>query len=551
MNKVSIPAVICLIFLVCSAHAAEIEADSVVTAVTVYPRTALVTRGSSLSVEKGEHTVVFPDIIPDVDENSIRASVSDASSVKLFGAKVKKEFVEEPPSARIKEITGEIERLGDESADLGKRKADLAEEREFLSSVRLFSQDQFSKDIVTKVPQAAELQGILQFLDNEFKNNSAQSAECDLRIREIGRRIDALRNELGQITSGVKRVKRTIVVDLEAVKPAEVKLDVTYLVNDANWESVYDARASFEEGNIELISYGVIVQRTGEDWTDVDITLSTAKPVIGGTMPEVMPWFIRPYQPRPVYYKEKSVMSKMDSLVPMTGGKDEESFPMEADVPIYATPEDKGVAVVYKLPRKTGITADGAENKLPVSSQMLSGKFEYHTYPRESTYAYLASRVTNAKDLQLLAGRVSIFLEGDFIGYSAIKNIAPGEEFDLYLGADENVKVKRELIAKKADETLIGNIPSPTRKTIFEYKLEVENHKQKAVKVNLFESMPVPEDDRIKVKIDKVSGEPKEKDWKDKKGVWRWELELEPNKKQEILYTFTVEHPRDMEIEGL
>ncbi len=165
--------------------------------------------------------------------------------------------------------------------------------------------------------------------------------------------------------------------------------------------------------------------------------------------------------------------------------------------------------------------------------------------------AYLGTRVTNAKDLQLLAGRVNIFLEGDFVGTSSIDNIGPGEEFDLYLGADENVKVKREQIEKKVDETLIAGIPSPTKRTSFKYKLTVESYKSKKINVNLFEAMPVSEDDRIKVKIEKASLEPKEKDWKDRKGVWLWDLELEPRQKREIIYSYIIEHPRDMQVEGL
>ena len=48
-----------------------------------------------------------------------------------------------------------------------------------------------------------------------------------------------------------------------------------------------------------------------------------------------------------------------------------------------------------------------------------------------------------------------------------------------------------------------------------------------------------------------MSLEPKEKEWKDKKGVWLWELKLEPREKKEVFYSYTVEHPRDMRIEGL
>jgi uncharacterized protein (TIGR02231 family) len=197
------------------------------------------------------------------------------------------------------------------------------------------------------------------------------------------------------------------------------------------------------------------------------------------------------------------------------------------------------------------VKSDKSEHKFPVSSQILSAEFEYSSYPRISPFAYLGSRVTNSKGLQLLAGRVNIFLEGDFVGFSGIGNIAPSEEFDLYLGIDENVKVKRELLEKKVDETLIAGIPSRTKKTTFKYKLTVENYKSKKIKVKLFEAIPVSEDDRIKIKINEISLKPNKEDWEDRKGIWLWELELDTQQKQEIFYNFTVEHPRDMLVEGL
>jgi hypothetical protein len=97
----------------------------------------------------------------------------------------------------------------------------------------------------------------------------------------------------------------------------------------------------------------------------------------------------------------------------------------------------------------------------------------------------------------------------------------------------------------------LGGIPSPNRKVTLTYKLTVENYKNKAVKVILFEAIPVSQDERIKVSLGQVSMPPAEKDWKDRKGVWRWELSLEPRQKTEITYGYSVECPRDIRVEGL
>ncbi len=536
-----------------SVFASEVEANSRIVQVTMYPDSALITRGANLKLDAGEHTIIFSNIIPDLDENSLRVSAQGNVEVKILGAQVRKEFLEEVPSQRIRQLKEEILKLEDERKKLEDNKAILLEEKQFLDSIRLYADAQIPKDLATKMPQVSDLENTFKFLDAKLKENFSGYSEYEFSLRALNEKLDVLKRQLAEISGSLKKLKRSIIVDLTAIKAEAVDLTVSYLVRGAAWQPVYEARANFERSEVELVSNGIVKQNTGEDWQDVELMLSTAKPAIGGNMPYVSPWFLRPYQPR-VWKEEKRMANMaMQAKAPAVQYEaldlnEEQEPPQEV---AYAHVEEKGVAVVYKLPKKVSVQSDGSEHKLPISAQVLGAKFEYSAYPRAVANAYLGSRVSNAANLQLLEGRVNIFLEGDFVGASSIPHIGPGEEFDLYLGVDENVKVKREQLEKKVDETLIGSIASPTKRTVFKYKLTVENYKPKKTHVKLFEAMPVSEDDRIKVKINQVSLEPKEKGWKDRKGVWMWELELEPKQKQEITYTFTIEHPREMTVEGL
>jgi uncharacterized protein (TIGR02231 family) len=503
-----------------------------------------------LELATGTYKTVFSNIVPEVDENSLRVSAEGSAIIKLFGAQVKKEYLEEVPSERIKQLEEEIQRLEDEIAGMQNLKTVLTEKKKFLNSITLFSNEQIPQDLVTRMPPISDLENILNFLDTELKENYIQALDCELQIRDLTNKIETLQNELSQISGVQEKLKRSIIVELEVLKEGTADLKVSYLVKGASWNPIYDARANFETSEVELVSYGVIKQITGEDWKEVDCSLSTAKPRVGGSMPYVDPWFLRPYQPEVM----KDKMSVVSAPAYQTEAFKKEAGALEEKVEgeiEFATAEEKGIAVVYTLPAKIAVNSDNSEHKFPISSQILSAVFEYSSYPRVSPFAYLGSRVTNSNGLQLLAGRVNIFLEGDFVGFSSIGNIAPSEEFDLFLGIDENVKVKRECLEKKVDETLIAGIPSRTKRTTYKYKLTVENYKSKKIKVKLYEAMPVSEDDRIKIKINEISLEPGVKDWEDRKGIWLWELELEPQQKQEIFYTFIVEHPRDMIVEGL
>lgn len=541
------------------AYSEEIKVESSISAVTIYPGYALISRTAKVGLNPGSHQVIFPDIIPEVNDDSVRVSAKGTAQAKLFGAQVKREYLQDSPSEKIKQLQAEIQDLEDQTKKLDDFKSLSLEEKDFLDSIRLFSKGELPKDMVTKVPQAAELDNVLKFLDVKLKENYEQRSDADFKIRGLAKKLDALRNELAQISQPAQKLKRSIIVELEVSRPGDLTLDVSYLVAGAYWQPIYDARADFDKSEVELVSYGLVKQTTGEDWQGVEIALSTAKPTVGGSMPYVAPWFLKPYEYRTgesgMLRLSKNVLAgasapaaQFQALDLAEPEKDKQE--QKAQV-AYSEAQEKGTAVVYKLARKETLKSDGAEHKLPISSQNLKANFEYSSYPRLSPFAYLGSRVTNAEGLQLLPGQVNIFLNGDFVGSSNIGNISPGEEFDLYLGIDENVKVKREQIVKKVDDIWIAGIPAPNRKTTFKYKLSMENYKNKKVRAVLFEAMPVSQDERIKAKLGDVSLAPKEKDWKDRKGIWRWELELEPKARQEIFYSYTVEHPRDMIVEGL
>jgi len=552
MNKI-IKVIIFLgltLFVGINIYAAEVEVESEISEICVYTDSALINRVAHLELATGTYKAVFSNIVPEVDENSLRVSAEGTAIIKLFGAQVKKEYLEEVPSERIKQLKEEIQRLEDEITRMQDLKTILMEKKKFLNSITLFSNEQIPQDLVTRIPQVSDLENILKFLDLELKENYSQALDCELEIRSLENKVETLKRELSQISGVQRKLKRSIMVELEVLKEGTTDLKVSYLVRGASWNPIYDARANFETSEVELVSYGVIKQITGEDWLEVDCSLSTAKPRIGGSMPYVVPWFLRPYQPEVMRDKVSAVPApayQTEAFKKEAGAFEEK---VEAEVE-YATAEEKGIAVMYTLPSKIVVKSDKSEHKFPISSQILSAVFEYSSYPRVSPFAYLGSRVTNSKGLQLIGGRVNIFLEGDFVGFSSIGNIAPSEEFDLYLGIDENVKVKRECLEKKVDETLIAGIPSRTKRTIYKYKLTVENYKSKNIKVKLFDAIPISEDDRIKIKINEISLEPSIKDWEDRKGIWLWELELDEQQKQEIFYSFTVEHPRDMQVEGL
>lgn len=543
------------------------DASSRIVEVTVYPDSALVRREADLKLETGPVTVVFRGIVPDFDRETLRVSIQGAAKARLLSAEVATRELEDDAAPRVKELEERIQAVEDEKRRLGDEAKALGEEKLFLDSVRLFSQGQLPKDLVTKVPEVAQLEALAGFVVSKTKDHFSRSTDIAFKVRELDKRLAALHSELERVSGGESRSTRSIHVELEVSAPGDCRLSASYLTGGAGWQPVYDARADFKKSQVELSSFGVVSQRTGEDWEEVEMSLSTARPSVEGSMPYVSPWLLRPVPPptptRSMAKKARMMQSEAfaNAAPACAAAMDAEGSLCKEDTgapcggaapePVYSRSEEKGTALVYRLQRKASVPSDGSERKLPVLTQALAARFEYSACPRASVHAYLGSRVTNSKDQQLLPGPVKIFLDGDFVGSSELGSIGPGEEYDLYLGVDENVKVKREQVSKKVDTTLIAGIRSWNKDTAFEHKLTVESYKSEKIHVKLFEALPVSEHDRIKVKVHPPRPEPQERDWKDRKGVWLWEFDLEPKGKREIYHSFTIEQPQDMAVEGL
>ena len=98
------------------------------------------------------------------------------------------------------------------------------------------------------------------------------------------------------------------IIALRAFPPvASTFVAPLYVVPGAGWRPAYDTRGDVAKKEIELTYFGMVIQQTGEPWEDVELSLSTARPSLGASMPEIQPVFLSPaaFNPRPVYRRPR------------------------------------------------------------------------------------------------------------------------------------------------------------------------------------------------------------------------------------------------------
>jgi uncharacterized protein (TIGR02231 family) len=216
---------------------------------------------------------------------------------------------------------------------------------------------------------------------------------------------------------------------------------------------------------------------------------------------------------------------------------------------VQAQRKELPLSFEYKMPQALNIESRDKMTLLPIFSKTLKGEFVYFSVPKISPLTFLICS-TNA-DKELLSGALNVHFGGRFIGKTYLAEKKPGEAFRMSLGADREVKVKREKIKDKVKETYFGKIGRKTIVRDMAFKITVENIKAKPIKIKVFDSIPISRTDRIEVKDLKITPVPAKKNYQNQEGVLLWEFKLKPGDKQEINIEFVVTYPKDASIFGL
>jgi uncharacterized protein (TIGR02231 family) len=292
----------------------------------------------------------------------------------------------------------------------------------------------------------------------------------------------------------------------------------------------------------------LVRQQTGEDWKDVELNLSTARPAAGGAPPELYPWRLSFYRPMPMAapaaaappMKRKSAREMGDA--DMYGSAEEklENAPAE-----YLTAEasSEQTSVSFRIPRNVDIPSDNTPHATVVAVEQLPVSLEFLAVPKLSPFVFLRSEIVNRASYPLLPGRVNVFTGTTFTGSSWLKKVAAGEKFDLFFGSDEQVTVKREELKQHKEAGLFG-----TNRMSYRYRIEVMNFRREAQTVTVRDQLPLAGDAEIKVSLDEPSIKPDET--KDD-GRLTWKLPLKAGEKRELTFGILVEYPKDREITGL
>lgn len=560
-----LPSVLCLlprlVVALCAGGASALflkaaPATSTISAVTVYTDRAVVTRTATVELPGGTTELVFPNLPQALNERSLQVSGRGTAQALILDVSSKQTFVDFTPNARVKELEDQLKGLGKQVRGLDDRGNLLNTQQVMLDRMETALFAPPARDVPR--PDFNQFTNSLTFLTEQKTRMVTERATLDEQREELQNKINTAQQQLNELRGSGGRAFKTVTVRVSAPQAGSLDVALSYTVPGASWSPSYDARVLSSERAVALGYFGIVRQSTGEDWKDVALTLSTARPGLGGAAPVLAVWNVDVFNPillrqaemndrRRDNFAAKSVMAPtVAGAVNMQTMTSDAPAPEEKDAEMAtATIEAGATSASFKIASSASVPSDNSPQKVPITAVKLAANPEYLTVPKRLATAYLTAKVYNNSEFPLLAGTMNVFLDGTFVATSAVRTVMSGEKFDLALGADEGISVKHKRVNKFTEQTGLTN--SGTRHT-YEYLITIQNNKRTAERVIVADQVPLSRNEKVVVKqLTPDAREVKPTD----EGSLKWTLDLKPGEKHELTVKFSVEHPNDVNVTGL
>ena len=546
-------------------------AQSKVAEVTLYRDQAQIVRRVEVPAGQGpvEITVIgLPDqVIPD----SLFAEGGEQIDVRAV--RFRQRVVGEEPREEIRVLDTAIEEKQIELEENAAMQALVQSRVEYLDKLENFAATTATAELGVGKLDAEQLQQTTRFVFEEREAATVRRIELRTAERGLQRELQTLQQERQLVAGRTQRVVREAVLFLDRRVADANSVRLTYLVNNCGWSPSYNVRGDLDGNKVRVEYNAIIRQMTGEDWTGVKLTLSTASPMIsaaspglasfpvtltplarGGLAPNDAPEnpgkpgvqaeqaaaynMLREEQRRNAFDNGNVVALDANFSVAWSGNtlaNRAQLLEMCFDLPelevqgISGSGQPmRGLSIAYELPGQVSLQSRADQQMTRIMQSDLDASFYHVAVPVLSPFVYREAEAANTSGQDLLAGPVSVYLDGKFVGRTEIVSVTRGQTFVLGFGADPQLNTSRELVSR--DQTSQGG----NTLLSFDYRLSIENYGNQPAKVRLLDRLPhFNGNDDVKLTIasmsDELSEDPVYLRLDRPDGILRWDIEVPAN----------------------
>ncbi|RPE31943.1 uncharacterized protein (TIGR02231 family) [Kitasatospora cineracea] len=352
-----------------------------------------------------------------------------------------------------------------------------------------------------------------------LRGSRLRSVELAAELARAEEALDLAEREPAELLAFVE-------LSVECTEPGRFLARVGHLTACALWRPAY--RAELVGGTLRLESDAVVWQRTGEDWSDVRLTLSTARSASAGEPPALV-------EDRLVL-RERSAQEKKTVEVELREQAVSDAGPLEPGLPGL---DDGGEVRVLRVDGPVSVPSDGRAHRVPVSVFEAAAHSEFAAAPELSEAVTEVVSFRNAAGHPLLAGPVDLVRGSGYTGRGALEFTAPGAPVRLAFGSSDGLRVVREADERREGAGLGGQRTLVTRTVRLHLSRfsGPDEHTERVVVLR--ERIPVSEVSAVQVRLRKEHCSPPP-DELDAEGIARWEVPLPPGGRRTVTLVYEI-----------
>lgn len=520
--------ILCFLCLPLFLFATEKEIELKTKKVTVFLSGAQVSAMANVGLVEGNNTLVFSDLSPNIRQNSIQVKGLNQVSVNSIQFDVTY-LKQQKLSAEVEMLKEKIEVLKDEIASKNNSIYALETEESVLNHNKTIA----STESNTSLAKLKEYANYYRERSEAIKNKIYQLKKARDQFQK---EMNTLQREVNNLESKNRNSRGEIKLSLNSEINQNTAIEISYLVSDAGWYPNYELRAKDVNSPVNFLYQAKIFQNTGDDWKDVDVTLSTADPSTNNQKPDLLPYYLNFNYPVNMH----SDASSLDEVVVQgysTRAKNN-NFESAADVELAEQVQKSEQLTVmnFSLPKKYTIKSADEPLTAKLDQQDVEADFEYYAAPVLDTKVYLTATLKDWQSLDLLPGEASIYFEDTYAGVIYINANLNTDDFVIALGNDQNIVVEREQVNKMKSKSFFRNNQIEEK----EYEISIKNNKSVAVEVKLEDRIPISQNSDIKVSDEAYEGANRD----DETGIITWSINIDAKAKQTKNFAYKVTYPK-------
>jgi uncharacterized protein (TIGR02231 family) len=577
MKKKTLILTLAVIVLATSAAFADAQTTTgTISKVTVYRGQALVTRTLDVDLPAGTSELIVTDLPAKIVPESLYAQTS--GNIKVLSVRFREKAVREDTREEVKQLDARIEDVKHQLKYAESKNKHREKQWEMFAKLKEFTATAAKSDLNRGLLTFEPIESLTSLIEEKGLEYHKQYLELDDEITKLKKELELLTRKRKELDAGRSRTEREAIVFVGNKTSSKAKIELSYLVNGANWNPQYNLRANPKKSDV-LIEYNAVVNQTsGENWSAVALSLSTAEPTMVSAPPVLDPMLVSLSAPAPAQQAEQQVFAQIENVrrqvqsrkanikkgiganfdlnalafsnqgfVLQATGKQVKEFQKQLAVVV----RKEGVSVTYKLPGKLSLPSRSDQQLVTIASISAKADFTLIATPLLTDYVYLQAELLNKSETILLPGQASVFRNGEFVGNSQLPLVTIGEKLTAGFGIDSQVQVTRELEDKKT------RIQGGNRIDTYHYRIALSNYKNTAVELRLLDRLPHTDDSSVKIEVletkPNLSEDGEYLRTARKKGILRWGLNLPPNTLDEgatvVNYSFTMEYDKNMQIQ--